>query len=156
SPTRKIPAAIVPTVIHRCEDNDFKVLSDKAAIKIVTPALQVSVDRASGTLRFLTSDGKTILGEPTGEARKLTPITIDGTHTFQVEQKFLSPPDEALYGLGQHQEGIFDIRNIPLHLLQANTNIAIPVLLSTKGYGLLWNNPSLTDFDVADQSVDLD
>ena len=156
SPTRKIPAAIVPVVIHRCDDNGFKVLADKAAITILTPALQVSVDRASGTLRFLTSDGKTILGEPTGEARKLTPVTFDGTHTFQVQQKFLSPPDEALYGLGQHQEGIFDIRSIPLHLLQANTNIVIPLLLSTKGYGLLWNNPSLTEYDIADQSIDVD
>ena len=118
--------------------------------------MQVSVDRASGSLRFLSPDGKTILSEPAAEARKLTPITINGTHTFQLQQKFLSPPDEALYGLGQHQEGIFDIRNIPLHLLQANTNIVIPVLLSTRGYGLFWNNPSLTDYDAADQPIDLD
>jgi alpha-D-xyloside xylohydrolase len=156
SPMREIPEAIVPTVIHRCEDNEFKVLSDKSAITIRTPALQVIVDRASGNLRFLTSDGKTILSEPTGGGRKLSPVTIDGTPTFQVLQKFLSPPDEALYGLGQHQEGIFDIRSIPLHLLQANTNIVIPVLLSTKGYGLFWNNPSLTDYDVADEPVVLD
>jgi len=156
SPTRKIPAAIVPTVIHPCQDNEFKVLSNKTAITIQTLAVQVSIDRASGTLRFLSADGKTILSEPTGGARKLTPITVDGTHTFQVEQKFLSPPDESLYGLGQHQEGIFDIRNTPLHLLQANTNITIPVLLSTKGYGLFWNNPSLTDYDVADQPIAVD
>jgi len=86
SPTRKIPAAIVPTVIHPCQDNEFKVLSNKTAITIQTLAVQVSIDRASGTLRFLSADGKTILSEPTGGARKLTPITVDGTHTFQVEQ----------------------------------------------------------------------
>lgn len=155
SPTREIPAAIVPTVIHPCQDNKFKVVSDKATVVIQTPALQVSVDRASGTLRFLSPDGKTILSEPTGGARKLTPITIDGTHTFQVQQKFLSPPDEALYGLGQHQEGIFNLRELPLRLQQANTNISVPVLLSTKGYGLLWNNASLTDFNAADEPITL-
>ena len=156
SPTRKIPAAIVPTVVHPCEDSAFKVVSDKAAIIIQTHGLQVSVDRASGTLRFLSSDGKTILSEPTGGGRKLTSVTIDGAPTFHVQQQFLSPRDESLYGLGQHQEGIFDIRSVPLHLLQANTNIVIPLLLSTKGYGLLWNNPSLTDYDLADQPIDLD
>jgi alpha-D-xyloside xylohydrolase len=156
SPTRKIPAAIVPTVVHPCADADFKVASDKSTIAIQTSELEVNVDRASGTIRFLSHDGNTVLSEPAGGARRLTAVTIDGVSTFHVEQKFLSPPDEALYGLGQHQEGIFDIRSIPLHLLQANTNIVIPLLLSTKGYGLLWNNPSLTEYDVADQPIDVD
>ena len=50
---------------------------------------------------------------------------------------------------------MFNIRGIPQRLQQANTNISIPVLLSTKGYGLLWNNASLTDFNAADQRVEL-
>ena len=67
----------------------------------------------------------------------------------------MSPADEALYGLGQHQEGIFNLRELPLRLQQANTNISIPVLVSTKGYGLLWNNASLTDFNTADEPITL-
>jgi alpha-D-xyloside xylohydrolase len=65
-------------------------------------------------------------------------------------------PGEALYGLGQHQEGYFDLRDIPIRLLQANTNIAIPFLISTKGYGLLWNDPALTDFNPATATIELD
>ena len=61
-----------------------------------------------------------------------------------------------LYGLGQHQEGIFNVRGVPIRLHQANTNISIPFLLSSQGYGILWNNPSLTDFNPADQSVAID
>ncbi|HXR40714.1 MAG TPA: hypothetical protein VN776_16540, partial [Terracidiphilus sp.] len=52
SPTRKIPAAIVPAVIGQCNDSDFRVVSSESMVAIHTPALQVSVDRATGTLRF--------------------------------------------------------------------------------------------------------
>ena len=69
---------------------------------------------------------------------------------------FLSPADEAQYGLGQHQEGIFNVHGVPIRLHQANTNISVPFLLSSKGYGLLWNNPSLTDFNPADQAIAID
>ena len=65
-------------------------------------------------------------------------------------------PDEALYGLGQHQEGFFNVRDIPIRLLQANTNISIPFLISTKGYGLLWNNAALTDFNPTTEVIHLD
>ncbi len=153
SPTREIPLPIVPIVTGQCNDSDFKVVSNKSLVAIHTAALEVRVDRVSGAIRFISADGKTILSEPVAGGRKLTPTMIDGRPTFQVEQEFLSPQDEALYGLGQHQEGIFNLRNVPLRLQQANTNISIPVLLSTEGYGLLWNNASLTDFNAADQPV---
>ena len=58
--------------------------------------------------------------------------------------------------LGQHQEGFFDLRGIPVQLLQANSNIAIPFLISTNGYGLLWNNPALTEFNPATEAVRID
>ncbi len=155
SPAREIPAAIVPAVIGECNDTQFTLRSDKAKISVRTGALEVSVDRATGAVRFLSPDGKAILSEPVSGGRKLTPETIQGVSTFQVQQTFLSPNDEALYGLGQHQEGIFNLRELPLRLQQANTNISIPVLLSTKGYGLLWNNASLTDFNAADEPIAL-
>lgn len=154
-PTREIPSAIVPAATGQCNDSDFKVASNESTIVIRTVALEVSVNRATGSLRFLSADGRTLLDEPVGGGRKLTPATIEGAQTFQVQQQFLSPPDEALYGLGQHQEGIFNLKNLPLRLQQANTNISVPVLLSTKGYGLLWNNPSLTDFNAADQLIEI-
>ena len=154
-PAREIPEAIVPAVIGECNDSHFKIESNRSKISVRTAALEVSVDRASGAVRFLSADGKTILSELASGARKLTPETIQGVSTFQVQQTFLSPADEALYGLGQHQEGNFNLRELPLRLQQANTNISIPVLLSTKGYGLLWNNASLTDFNAADEPITL-
>jgi len=156
SPTPKISPVIVPAVIHPCQDNNFKVVSDKSTVTIHTAALEISIDRGTGALRFLSPDGISVLSEPGDGGRTLTPITIDGSRTFHVQQAFMSPQDEALYGLGQHQEGFFNLRGIPLRLQQANTNISIPVLLSTKGYGLIWNNASLTDFNAADQPIQLD
>jgi len=155
SPTREIPSAIVPTVIGECKDGQFKIESNKSKISVRTAALEVSVDRATGALQFLSADGKALLSEPESGGRKLNPETIQGVSTFQVQQAFLLPADEALYGLGQHQEGIFNLRELPLRLQQANTNISVPVLLSTKGYGLLWNNASLTDFNPAEEPIAL-
>jgi len=68
---------------------------------------------------------------------------------------FLSPKDEHLYGLGQFQDGYSNVRGLSRRLTQVNTQISIPMLLSSKGYGLLWNNYGLVDFNPGDQSVRL-
>ncbi len=68
---------------------------------------------------------------------------------------FLTPSDEHLYGLGQFQDGYSDVRGLTRRLTQVNTQIALPMLLSNKGYGVLWNNYGLTDFNPADNSVSL-
>jgi alpha-D-xyloside xylohydrolase len=97
-----------------------------------------------------------VLSEPKEGGKAFDVPSVFEAETWQVQQTFLSPADEAMYGLGQHQEGIFDVRGVPIRLSQANTNISIPFLLSSKGYGILWNNASLTDFNPADQSVAID
>jgi alpha-D-xyloside xylohydrolase len=105
---------------------------------------------------FFSKDGKTLLAETKLGGKSFDVPSVFETKNWQVQQSFLSPSDEALYGLGQHQEGIFNLRGVPIRLSQANTNISIPFLLSSKGYGVLWNNASLTDFNPADQSIAID
>ena len=68
---------------------------------------------------------------------------------------FDSPKDEFLYGLGQFQDGYSNVRGLSRRLTQVNTQISIPMVLSSKGYGVLWNNYGLTDFNPCDQSVKL-
>ena len=118
--------------------------------------MRVEVDRGSGSVRFLTAAGQPVLSEQPHDGRAIVPENVDGLETYRVRQDFLLSPGEALYGLGQHQEGFLNLRDIPVRLLQANTNIAIPFLVSTKGYGLLWHNPALTEFDPATQAIQLD
>jgi alpha-D-xyloside xylohydrolase len=54
---------------------------------------------------------------------------------------------EAFYGLGQHQAGVWNYRGESVDLSQDNTNISIPLLLSSNGYGIFWNNGSRSRFD---------
>ena len=156
SPTSEIPAAKVPVVTQPCRAKGLQVKMGNLAITLSTAAVTVLVKRSSGALSFLSKDGKLVLAEPAVGGKAFDVPSVYEGKTWQVQQTFLSPSDEALYGLGQHQEGIFDVRGVPIRLHQANTNISIPFLLSSKGYGILWNNPSLTDFNPADQSIAID
>jgi len=156
STTDVIPKSIVPAVIHPCGGAPFKVSTDASTVSIKTDAIRVEIDRAANSVRFLSVAGKPVLSEVPNGGRTLTPVNLDSTETYKIRQDFLLSPDEALYGLGQHQEGFFNVRDIPVRLLQANTNISIPFLISTNGYGLLWNNAALTDFDPASTAINLD
>jgi alpha-D-xyloside xylohydrolase len=156
SATAELPNPKVPVVSKPCRDESVKVVVGNKEVVLRTPAVTVNVDRTTGALTFLTKDGESLLAEPKGGGKAFDIPSLFETKTWQVQQTFSSPSDEALYGLGQHQEGIFNVRGVPVRLHQANTNISIPFLLSSKGYGILWNNPSLTDFDPADQSIAID
>jgi alpha-D-xyloside xylohydrolase len=68
---------------------------------------------------------------------------------------FDSPADEYLFGLGQFQDGYSNIRGLSRRLTQVNTQISIPMLISNRGYGILWNNYGLTEFNPADTNVRL-
>ena len=68
---------------------------------------------------------------------------------------FASPKDEYLCGLGQFQDGYANVRGLSRRLTQVNTQISLPMLLSSKGYGVLWNNYGLVDFNPSERSVKL-
>jgi alpha-D-xyloside xylohydrolase len=156
SPTSEIPIAKVPIVIEPCRSTKFQVNVGRKEVRLSTAAITVTVDVATGALSFSARDGTPVLSEPKEGGKTLDVPSVFEAKTWQVQQSFLSPADEAIYGLGQHQEGIFNIRGVPIRLSQANTNISIPFLLSSKGYGILWNNASLTDFNPADQAIAID
>ncbi len=156
SPTSEIPSPKVPVVTQPCRDSDFQFKVGKKEARLSTAAVTVIIDAATGAVSFFSKDGRPVLTEPKEGGKVFDVPSVFETKTWQVQQSFLSPADEALYGLGQHQEGIFDLRGVPIRLSQANTNISIPFLLSSKGYGILWNNASLTDFNPADQSIAID
>ena len=72
--------------------------------------------------------------------------TVQGEQTFHVQQKWDAADGESLYGLGQMQLGTVDIKGYDLDLWQHNTNIVVPFLVSSKGYGIFWDNTSFTRF----------
>lgn len=137
--------AVMPVVVERCAGVKFTTASSGSRLRLETKKLSVEIDRQTGAVRFLNLRGQPLLAEQPSAADPAQP-----------SREFLLSPGEALYGLGQHQEGFLNLRDIPVRLLQANTNIAIPFLVSSRGYGLLWNNPALTDFNPADRAIPLD
>lgn len=112
---------------------------------IATPAMRISVDRKSGAVALLGADDKPLVGETDLYRRRLggTPDT-DGA----VRMVFAAPEGRAVYGLGQHQAGLLDYRGTIVRLQQANTDVGVPVLVSPAGFGLFWNNASVTEVAV--------
>ncbi len=62
--------------------------------------------------------------------------------SFRTEVRFESDPHEKLYGMGQYQMPLLDLKGSILPLDQRNSQVTIPFVLSDKGYGMLWNNPA--------------
>ncbi len=69
--------------------------------------------------------------------------------------KFSSSDSEFFFGLGQFQDGFNNIKGLPRRLTQVNTQISIPVLISSKGYGIIWNNYVETFFNLPENKVQL-
>jgi len=133
SPTSEIPSPKVPIVTQPCRANHLQVKIGKKEARLNTGAITVTVNATTGAVSFFSADGKPVLVEPKVGGKSFDVPAPSGKKIWQAQQTFLSPSDEALYGLGQHQEGIFDLRGVPVRLHQANTNISIPFLLSSKG-----------------------
>ncbi|SFO69012.1 TIM-barrel domain-containing protein [Prevotella sp. tf2-5] len=106
--------------------------------------LQVEVDNTQGIVVVKTPDGRPVFKATRHQLK-------NGGATLAVA----SPKDEYLYGLGQFQDGHHNIRGLSRRLTQVNTQISIPMLISSKGYGLLWNNYGLTEFNPGAASVTL-
>lgn len=106
-----------------------------------TPKLSVSVNRKTGAVSFLDAAGNLYVREDADDARELKPKGA----AFEASQKFALAAGEAIYGLGQHPSGLMDNRGATVHLQQLNTDVAVPVFVSSKGYGVFWDNASITD-----------
>ena len=132
----------------------FQVLDLPTKLEIKTKNIQVLLDKHTGKLSYADNAGKVFLSEETG-SRKLTPGSIQGEPCYEAEQSFESPSDEYIFGLGQFQDGQYNLKNVTRSLTQVNTQISIPFIYSSKGYGLLWHQYGLTDFNPADNFITL-
>ncbi len=102
----------------------------------------------NGKLLFYNQHGKLLLGEY--EYDRHTSLNISSRELkglsgglFRASMKFASDPDEKLYGMGQYQNGVFNLKGSFLELAQRNSQASVPFLFSSLGYGFLWNNPAV-------------
>jgi hypothetical protein len=129
---------------RRCEPVRVTTSVNEREATLETPALVARVDRTTGVVSIRDRAGALLLAERPG-GRTLEPATVQGERTFHVRQQW-EPADEALYGLGQHQLGLMNIKGYDVDLWQHNVSMAVPVVVSSRGYGILWDNPSYTRF----------
>jgi alpha-D-xyloside xylohydrolase len=133
----------------------FQVSDSPSELELKAKNIIVGLDKLTGKLSFTDNTGKIFLGEKAG-TRKLTPDTVQNEPCFVAEQSFESSDNEFLFGLGQFQDGHYNLRGITRRLIQVNSQISIPFIYSSKGYGLLWHQYGLTDFNPADNFVTLE
>lgn len=139
--------------INKLPTPTFKFSETSSKLKLSTNSITVLFDKQTGVIDYTDNTGKIFLSEKAG--RKLKPDTVGGQNCFVAEQSFDSPSDEYLFGLGQFQDGHYNLRNVTRKLTQVNSQIAIPFLYSSKGYGILWHQYGLTEFNPADNAVKL-
>lgn len=134
---------------------DLKVTESPKQIEIQGKKINVIINKTTCNLTCTDQSGKIFLREKEG-SRKLIPASVLNEPCFVAGQAFESPEDEYLFGLGQFQDGHYNLRGVSRRLTQVNSQIAIPFIYSSKGYGLLWHQYGLTDFNPADHPIALE
>jgi alpha-D-xyloside xylohydrolase len=124
-------------VKHRENGQDFT---------LAAPHMSVKIDKQTGAVTVLDPAGQPLLREA-AQGRKIELGSRAGADVTSCTQSFELAPDEGIYGLGQHQQGAWNYRSGnggTVRLAQANTEVGIPVMTSSKGYLMLWDNPAVT------------
>jgi alpha-D-xyloside xylohydrolase len=113
----------------------------RAPAKRMTARIALS----SGAVSFLDRERRVLLAEKSG-GRSIVPTRVMDEATFHVKAEFEPSRGEALYGLGAHQNGLMNYAGRDVDLYQLNTVDVVPFLVSSHGYGVLWDNTSHTKF----------
>ncbi|MBS1532805.1 MAG: DUF5110 domain-containing protein [Bacteroidetes bacterium] len=132
---------------HKWQYTAFKFEQSKSRYIITTKRLKVIVNKATNAITYEDLKGQIIAAED-AQNKTMTPATIAGINTYNVSTEFDSPATEALYGLGCHPTDSLSInyKGRDQDLAIRYMTGAIPVVLSTRGYGLMWDNYSASNF----------
>ncbi len=120
----------------------FEVRDRQTDVEVCTKKMIVRVDLHSEAVSFFNMKGDTLFQENDIQPRIMTPAHVMGEDTYHAQLNMKFSKNEAVYGLGQHQDGVMNYRGHEVVLTQENTKVAIPFLISTKNYGILLDNYS--------------
>ena len=139
-----LPGALTPVEPGAVEPGRAAIEIGAGAARIANGGLTGEIS-SSGQLRFTRASGEELLAETTphftGPPTRRYKSVGGGMHQFEV--LFRAREGERCYGLGQHQHGLLDQKGAVVELVQRNTEVSIPFLLSSHGYGFLWNHPGI-------------
>jgi alpha-D-xyloside xylohydrolase len=146
SPDNKFSEAVSLCALPDRRKTPFTVTADNDNIVLAASELKVKVSLRTGEIIFMDQNDSILLREIKGGGKSLSPVEVEGTKGYSMRQVFMSPDDEAFYGLGQHQSDEFNYKGKNESLFQYNTKVSVPFLVSNHNYGILWDNYSLTKF----------
>lgn len=100
---------------------------------------------AAGRLKYLTAEGRVLTEELWAHPNLVKGRTYKslGSDLYNINLYFKAHENEKFYGMGQYANGHLNLKGCVLELAQKNTQISIPFLISTRGYGFIWNNPAV-------------
>jgi len=133
------------SVTKKPESVNLNITQDDNVVVLASDKIKVCVHLITGKVSFFDSANTPLFTEKDFGAQ-FTPVYDVRKATFSVRQAYMLDKDEAIYGLGQHQDGKMNQRNQKIYLRQSNMNVCIPLIVSTKGYGVFWDNYSPTTY----------
>jgi len=134
------------TVLPSLEISQYEVQEDGDLLIIKSEGNSAKVSKTTGKIQFYDTEGNLLIQETPEGGKSLKPIEVEGTKGYELHQALESEGEEALYGLGQHQANEINYKGKNEELFQYNTKVSVPFIVSTKNYGILWDNYSLTRF----------
>ncbi|GAA5186450.1 glycoside hydrolase family 31 protein [Rugosimonospora acidiphila] len=134
---------------------------DGTSACLTTGRLRVEVDFDTAAaypeplLTFRTADGEVLLAEQREHFWMPGARVYTGNRTgaYEIHQEFAAHPGERLFGLGQRTHGRLNLKGLALDLVQRNGEVNIPFVLSSRGYGLLWNVPAVGRVEFAENAT---
>lgn len=153
--TPKISIEDIELIEPWIEEADRGKCAQKAQLASIQNGDIIASFNGEGWLTFKNSDGKILTEEywrdrnridrycvPLRvEGREMKPLT--GTSDYSLSLRFEAYEDEKIFGLGQYQEQVLNKKGATLELAHRNCQASVPFMLSSRGYGFLWNNPAI-------------
>ncbi len=124
---------------------EFETSEADGRLRVLAAGISAEVSLSDGRVAFFDAAGTPLLAEVAG-GRSFEATEFDGTPYYSIRQRFESNDDEGLYGTGLHQQGWMNLKGRDVELLQHNIDNAIPYLASSRNYGILWDNNSITRY----------
>nr|WP_236263944.1 TIM-barrel domain-containing protein [Dysgonomonas sp. Marseille-P4677] len=134
------------TTYKETQTSEWNVSEEHDNVILKTATTIATISLTTGEIIFSDINGKVLLAENKGGGKIFSNIEVEGKKAYTLQQIFESPADEAFYGLGQHQADEFNYKGRNEELFQYNTKVSVPFIMSSKNYGILWDNYSLTRF----------
>jgi alpha-D-xyloside xylohydrolase len=135
----------------RIEDNRATITNGRVTAEVRLQRRHGADVPMEPVIRYLGAAGQELLAENRPHfagpgPRQFKPIA---SASFALEASFQAYDGERLMGLGQPQHGRLNLKGVSTALVQQNTHAVVPFVISSRGYGFLWNNPAQGRCDFA-------